>query len=107
MKLVTFSSKFETANTQSRTLGSSVPAELLNCGVPTPGLLISNPGGEDEVASLSSLGYRSVRNIIEAGEDAMDAIRNVQASAPRVPLSRVTLHAPIPRPSRIFAIGLN
>jgi 2-keto-4-pentenoate hydratase/2-oxohepta-3-ene-1,7-dioic acid hydratase in catechol pathway len=84
-----------------------VPAELLNCGVPTPGLLISNPGGEDEVVSLSSLGYRSVRNIIEAGEDAMDAIRNVQESAPRVPLSRVILHAPIPRPSRIFAIGLN
>ena len=37
MKLVTFSSKPEAANAQSRTLGASVPADLLNCGVPTPG----------------------------------------------------------------------
>jgi len=107
MKLVTFSSKPEAANAQVRTLGSSVPADLLNCGVPTPGLLVSNEGGEDEVVSLSSLGYRSVRNIIEAGQGALDEVQDKLANAPRFPLSRVTLHAPIPRPPRVFAVGLN
>ena len=107
MKFVTFSSRAESTNAQSRTLGESVPAEMLNCGVPTPGLLVSGKDGEQEVASLSSLGYRSVRNMIEAGPDALDRIRRIESSAPRVPLSRVTLHAPIPRPPRVFAIGLN
>lgn len=107
MKLVTFSSKSETANAQPRTLGASVPAELLNYGVPTPGLLISNERGEEEVISLSSLGYRSVRNIIEAGRDALDEVQGKLANSPRFPLSRVTLHAPITNPPRIFAIGLN
>lgn len=107
MKFVTFSSRAETTSAQSRTLGASVPTELLNCGVPTPGLLVSGKDGEDEVASLSSLGYRSIRNIIEAGPDALEAVRKIESSAPRVPLSRVTLHAPIPRPPRVFAIGLN
>lgn len=107
MKLVTYSSKPEFTNAQPRTLGTSIPAELLNCGVPTPGLLVSNKGGEDEVVSLSSLGYRSVRNIIEAGKGALDEVQSRLANAPRFPLSHVTLHAPIPRPPRIFAIGLN
>jgi 2-keto-4-pentenoate hydratase/2-oxohepta-3-ene-1,7-dioic acid hydratase in catechol pathway len=107
MKLVTFSSKSEAANSQSRTLGASVPAELLNCGIPTPGVLISNQGGEEEVVSLSSLGYRSVRNIIEAGKPALEEIQAKLNNAPHFALSHVTLHAPIPRPPRIFAIGLN
>lgn len=107
MKFVTFSSKAESTNAQSRTLGESVPAELLNCGVPTPGLLVTGKNGEQEVANLSSLGYRSVRNIIEAGPDALDRVRKIESSAPRIPLARVTLHAPIPRPPRVFAIGLN
>lgn len=108
MKLVTFSSKSEAANVQSRTLGASVPAEMLNRGVLTPGLLVTGENGRDEVISLSSLGYRSVRNIIEAGKDALEAIRAFsEAGAQRLPLESVTLHAPIPRPPRIFAIGLN
>lgn len=107
MKLVTFSSKPETANAQSRALGSSVPAEMLNCGVATPGLLVSGQGREDEVISLSPLGYRSVRNIIEAGKNALEEIESKLTNAPRFPLSHVTLHAPIPCPPRIFAIGLN
>jgi 2-keto-4-pentenoate hydratase/2-oxohepta-3-ene-1,7-dioic acid hydratase in catechol pathway len=107
VKFVTFSSRAESTNAKTRTLGESVPAELLNCGVATPGLLVNGENGEHEVASLSSLGYRSVRNIIEAGSDALDRVRKIESSAPRVPLSRVTLHAPIPRPPRVFAIGLN
>ncbi|WP_348268892.1 fumarylacetoacetate hydrolase family protein [Edaphobacter paludis] len=107
MKLVTFSSKIETGDVKLRTLGTSVSAELLNFGVPTPGLLVSTEGKEDEVVSLSSLGYRSVRNIIEAGKDALEEVQAKVTNAPRFPMSRVTLHAPITRPPRIFAIGLN
>ncbi len=107
MKLVTYSINAEAVKLQSRTLGASVPAEMLNCGVPTPGVLVSSQGGEEEVVSLSSLGYRSVRNIIQGGQQTLDDIRAKVINAPRLPLSHVTLHAPIPRPSRIFAIGLN
>jgi len=106
MKLVTYSVNADAANLQLRTLGASVPADLLNCGVPTPGVLVPGADGE-EVVSLSSLGFRSVRNIIQSGEQALDDIRAKVVNAPRLPLSHVTLHAPIPRPSRIFAIGLN
>ena len=106
MKLVTYSVNADAANLQSRALGASVSADLLNCGVPTPGVLVSGADGE-EVVSLSSLGFRSVRNIIQSGEQALDDIRAKVVNAPRLPLSSVTLHAPIPRPSRIFAIGLN
>jgi hypothetical protein len=107
MKFITFSTNNETAGLPSRTLGDSAPAELLNCGIPTPGLLVSNDGREDEVIDLSSLGFRSVRNIIEGGEQALDEIRTKLPKAVRVPVSHVKLHAPIPRPPRIFAIGLN
>jgi 2-keto-4-pentenoate hydratase/2-oxohepta-3-ene-1,7-dioic acid hydratase in catechol pathway len=107
MKLVTFSTKAETTNFQFRMPGASVPYDQLNCGVPTPGLLVFGSSGEDEVVDLSSLGYRSVRNIIQAGEEALDEVRAELLKAPRLPLSRVTLHAPITRPPRIFAIGLN
>jgi 2-keto-4-pentenoate hydratase/2-oxohepta-3-ene-1,7-dioic acid hydratase in catechol pathway len=106
MKLVTYSVNADAANLQLRTLGASVPADLLNCGVPTPGVLVPGADGE-EVVSLSSLGFRSVRNIIQSGEQALEDIRAKVVNAPRLPLSHVTLHAPIPRPSRIFAIGLN
>ncbi|MEO6910851.1 MAG: fumarylacetoacetate hydrolase family protein [Edaphobacter sp.] len=107
MKLVTFSTKAETADHKPRTLGDSVPTDLLNYGIPTPGVLVSGQGGEEEVVNLSSLGYRSVHNIIEGGQQALNEIRAILTSAPRLPLSRVTLHAPIPCPPRIFAIGLN
>ena len=106
MKLVTYSVNADAANLQLRTLGASVPADTLNCGVPTPGVLVPGADGE-EVVSLSSLGFRSVRNIIQSGEQALEDIRAKVVNAPRLPLSHVTLHAPIPRPSRIFAIGLN
>jgi 2-keto-4-pentenoate hydratase/2-oxohepta-3-ene-1,7-dioic acid hydratase in catechol pathway len=106
MKLITYSVNAEAASLQSRTLGASVPTDLLNCGVPTPGVLVPGADGE-EVVSLSSLGFRSVRNIIQSGEQALDDIRAKVVNAPRLQLSQVTLHAPIPRPSRIFAIGLN
>ncbi|HTD95377.1 MAG TPA: fumarylacetoacetate hydrolase family protein [Edaphobacter sp.] len=106
MKLVTFSTQAETTGTQPLTPTSSVPAAALSLGIPTPGVLVSNQGRE-EVADLSSLGYPTVLDIIAGGRQALDEIHAKLTKAPRLPLSAVTLHAPIQRPPRIFAIGLN
>lgn len=103
MKLVTFATKTESANFEYRLPGASVSSERLNCGIPTPGVLM----GEDEVADISALGYRSVHNIIEAGDQAFDEINEALPHAPRLLLEGVSLYAPIPNPPRIFAIGLN
>jgi len=55
------------------------------------------------------LGYASALEFLEAGEKG---IKNAEAllaapDAERIPLAAVKLLAPIPRPPRIFAIGLN
>jgi 2-keto-4-pentenoate hydratase/2-oxohepta-3-ene-1,7-dioic acid hydratase in catechol pathway len=82
MKLVTFSTKFATT--------------------PTAGILIGN-----EIVDLASFGYPSVLSVIQAGQPALADINSKLPSAPRIPLETVNLHAPIPRPPRIFCIGLN
>jgi len=70
---------------------------------PTPGALVS----ETEVADLTAFGHASILSLIEAGPQALiDARANV-AKLSRIPLTSVRLVAPIPRPPRIFAIGLN
>ncbi len=69
---------------------------------PTPGALIAN-----EVADLSTLGYPTLLALIEAGPDALEAASTALTTAPRIPLSGATLLAPIPRPPRVFGIGLN
>jgi 2-keto-4-pentenoate hydratase/2-oxohepta-3-ene-1,7-dioic acid hydratase in catechol pathway len=106
MKLVTFFTQSETANETTLTPSSPVPAAALSLGIPTPGVLVGDHG-QEEIADLSSLGYPSVLSIIEAGSSALDEIRAKLDKVPHLPLSTVTLHAPIPRPPRIFAIGLN
>jgi 2-keto-4-pentenoate hydratase/2-oxohepta-3-ene-1,7-dioic acid hydratase in catechol pathway len=70
---------------------------------PTPGALV----GEREVADLSTLGYPTILALIEAGPQALDAARAALPTVPRIALAEVTLLAPIQRPPRIFAIGLN
>jgi 2-keto-4-pentenoate hydratase/2-oxohepta-3-ene-1,7-dioic acid hydratase in catechol pathway len=102
MKLVTFSTRPEDASTQPLSPSSPVAAATLSLGIPTPGVLFAG-----QVADLSSLGYPTVLSIIEAGQPALKEIQARLANAPRLPLSTVTLHAPLPRPPRIFAIGLN
>lgn len=89
MKLVTFTSK--------------------STNLPTPGVLLSVKGSDtaQEIANLSSAGYPTVLSIIEGGPSALQLIRAALATAPRLPLSEATLLAPIQRPPRIFAIGLN
>ncbi|WP_260705463.1 fumarylacetoacetate hydrolase family protein [Edaphobacter flagellatus] len=81
MKFVTFASK-----------GSS--ASL-------PGALVG-----EKVVDLSGLGYSSVIDVIEAGNEGLRDIAGKLNQAPRLPLSEVRLQAPL-RPSRIFCIGLN
>jgi 2-keto-4-pentenoate hydratase/2-oxohepta-3-ene-1,7-dioic acid hydratase in catechol pathway len=103
MKLVTFFTKSETADSQPLSPDSPVPAATLSLGIPTPGVLL----GADEIADLSSLGYTTVLSIIEAGTPALAEISAKLSKVPHLPLSTVTLLAPIPRPPRIFAIGLN
>src|SRR5260370_7275219 len=99
MKLVTFSTKSRTSNTQPAS--ASVPAAALSVDIPTPGVLIN-----DEIVDLSSLGYPTVLSIIEAGQPALDEIQAKLSKAPRIPLASVILGAPL-RPPRIFGIGLN
>ena len=70
---------------------------------PTPGALIN----EREVADLTAFGHPSILAFIESGEQALvDARANV-ARLSRIPVSTIKLAAPILRPPRIFAIGLN
>jgi 2-keto-4-pentenoate hydratase/2-oxohepta-3-ene-1,7-dioic acid hydratase in catechol pathway len=70
---------------------------------PTPGALIN----ENEVVDLSALGHASILAFIEAGPQALEDARADAAKLARLPLSSVKLLAPIQRPPRIFAIGLN
>lgn len=76
---------------------------------PTPGVLppVQGSATHYDVADLSGLGHPTVLSLIEAGPAALSAAKAAIATAPRVPLSEITLLAPIPRPPRIFAIGLN
>jgi 2-keto-4-pentenoate hydratase/2-oxohepta-3-ene-1,7-dioic acid hydratase in catechol pathway len=76
---------------------------------PVPGVLLPAQGSsiEHQVVNLSALGYPDVLSIIEGGVYALEAVRAAVSIAPRIPLTEVTLEAPIQRPPRIFAIGLN
>jgi 2-keto-4-pentenoate hydratase/2-oxohepta-3-ene-1,7-dioic acid hydratase in catechol pathway len=69
---------------------------------PTPGVLV-----DDTIADLSKLGYPTMLGLIEAGTSALEAVRAALATAPRIPAAGVTLLSPIPRPPRVFGIGLN
>ena len=106
MRFVTFTSRpDDPAKTQ---LNASTPvlAASLSADIPTPGVLLGKEDGE-EVADLSALGYPSVLDIIARGQQALDEVRSRLDAVPHLAVSNVVLHAPIPRPPRIFAIGLN
>jgi 2-keto-4-pentenoate hydratase/2-oxohepta-3-ene-1,7-dioic acid hydratase in catechol pathway len=77
--------------------------------LPTVGALCLPLGSatRSEVVDLSTLGYRSLLELIEAGPNALNAAKEALAIGARIPLAEVTLLAPIPRPPRVFAIGLN
>jgi 2-keto-4-pentenoate hydratase/2-oxohepta-3-ene-1,7-dioic acid hydratase in catechol pathway len=70
--------------------------------LPTPGALLG-----EEIADLSALGYPTLLALIEAGALALEAAKSAITTAARIPAAGVTLLAPIPKPPRVFGIGLN
>jgi 2-keto-4-pentenoate hydratase/2-oxohepta-3-ene-1,7-dioic acid hydratase in catechol pathway len=65
-----------------------------------PGALLED---SNQVIDLSTAGYPDALAIITAGLTSVD----VGKGYPTHPLSEVSLHAPLPNPPRVFAIGLN
>ncbi|HZT65040.1 MAG TPA: fumarylacetoacetate hydrolase family protein [Acidimicrobiales bacterium] len=63
----------------------------------------------DEVADLSATGLPSdMAAFLAAGDEGMEAARRATAGgSPRLSLSDVVLMAPVPRPPKFLAIGLN
>jgi 2-keto-4-pentenoate hydratase/2-oxohepta-3-ene-1,7-dioic acid hydratase in catechol pathway len=64
----------------------------------------------DEVVDLAAANAdlpRDMLAFLEAGSDAMLAAREALGSGPRIPLSDVHLEAPIARPPKFLAVGLN
>src|ERR1700680_123697 len=70
--------------------------------VARPGLLAC-----DSVYDLSGSGVRSVLDVIEGGASALEALATVSEKVQPDALETVRLLAPIPRPPRVFGIGLN
>jgi 2-keto-4-pentenoate hydratase/2-oxohepta-3-ene-1,7-dioic acid hydratase in catechol pathway len=60
----------------------------------------------DLAASLPDL-PRDMIGLLEAGPEALLAVREAVARGPRLPLSDVRLDAPIARPPKFLAVGLN
>ncbi len=89
MKLITFAPK----STNKPTLGVLPP--------------VQGSAIHYDVVDLSGLGHPTILSLIEAGPAAISAVSAAIGTASRVPLSEINLLAPIPRPPRIFAIGLN
>jgi 2-keto-4-pentenoate hydratase/2-oxohepta-3-ene-1,7-dioic acid hydratase in catechol pathway len=71
-----------------------------------PGVLVQTEG-QQRVIDVSGLGFASVLELIQAGSDARARLSDQIASLKSVPVSGVKLVAPLPRPPRIFGIGLN
>lgn len=63
----------------------------------TPGILLDDTR---QVIDLNDLGYATMLDYITAGLPAVNATDTVS-------IDQVRLHAPIPHPPRVFAIGLN
>src|SRR5205085_6349012 len=62
----------------------------------------------DEIADFSGCAVpETMLALLEAGENALAAARIALPNARRIPLSKVRLEAPIARPPKILAIGLN
>ena len=63
---------------------------------------------DETVFDLSTYGFGSTLEFLEAGDAALaKAKARVQAGNGGIALSQVRLLSPIPRPSRVFGVGLN
>ena len=70
-----------------------------------PGALLG-----DHVVSLKTLGFNSLLQLIEEGDDALQRVRTWLGQPPAgqlIPLAQVKLLAPLPRPPKIICVGLN
>jgi 2-keto-4-pentenoate hydratase/2-oxohepta-3-ene-1,7-dioic acid hydratase in catechol pathway len=72
----------------------------------------SEPGvlSGDEAIGIKDAGFNDVLSVVAGGADAMDRVTrwlDRPPSSERLPLSAVTLLAPIQRPHKIICIGLN
>jgi 2-keto-4-pentenoate hydratase/2-oxohepta-3-ene-1,7-dioic acid hydratase in catechol pathway len=61
----------------------------------------------EEIVDLADAGFTDVISIVRGGDTALAAIASAAATAARQPLSGVRLLAPIPRPGKYLAIGMN
>jgi 2-keto-4-pentenoate hydratase/2-oxohepta-3-ene-1,7-dioic acid hydratase in catechol pathway len=85
-----------------------------NDGVTRIGAL-TNDGVVDLRAAVTGLGisaefFTDAAAFFSAGQSALDAAQKILSQAPQhalTPLSQVTLRAPVPRPGKIIAVGLN
>lgn len=74
-------------------------------GVAEPGVL-----SDGKIVSLTGAGFSTVLSIIEGGDEALGKVAQYVTTAPStasVELSAVRLLAPVPKPNKIFCIGLN
>lgn len=63
----------------------------------------------DEICDVTAAASlpRDMIALLAAGSSALDELRRAARIAPRVPLADVHLEAPVPRPPKFLAIGLN
>ena len=62
---------------------------------------------DGQVYDLGAAGYVGILTLIEAGPAGLAAASSAVAAGDGIPVDQVRLLAPIPRPPRIFCIGLN
>jgi 2-keto-4-pentenoate hydratase/2-oxohepta-3-ene-1,7-dioic acid hydratase in catechol pathway len=61
----------------------------------------------DAVVDLEPLGFLDLSSVVRGGVGALSRITDFASSAPSVPLASVRLLAPIERPGKYLAIGMN
>ncbi|MEQ8746913.1 fumarylacetoacetate hydrolase family protein [Pyruvatibacter sp.] len=72
-----------------------------------PGIGIVEDAGTNAVVHPLGNAGDTIRAILEAGADALAGLAAQAGDADPLPMSAVALQAPIPRPGKILAIGLN
>lgn len=68
---------------------------------------IVDDGEVVDLAAAAPALPKHMLGFLEAGEDALHAAREALAAGPRLPLAEVRLEAPIARPPKFLAVGLN
>ena len=77
-------------------------ASMLGADGPAVGVVEGNM-----IADVSDAGFADILAIVRGGADALASIARTLPGAWRVPLQDVRLLAPIPRPGKYLAIGMN